>query len=192
MIDNVSFQSRTSFVSSPTLISSLENLPKGSFRNLDASSVRTLKPNHNYLATTHKNSLLVIITNGIEGVAKSISTNGNFARSIDSISSAIEDLSKGTRKKLTAWIIGGSKVTNEECGTGTVQAVNGIADAIEKYNNVDLSILAGSGDRCDKVFFSTNNGGLQLVLDKNINQKEWRKSLINYFDIAELSNVSRF
>lgn len=191
MIDNVSFQGKSTLTMNPFIHEKL--MKSMSPKHISDGTTCRLNPNSNYCADAHRTSILVLIFNGLEGIAKRISTNGNLDITADNIATEVRDLSKNIRpasKKLTAWIIGGNDIMNPERGIATVNTVNKIADAIEGNSKVHLSILAGDHSGYKDVFFSTHNGKMQVVLDENIG-KSWRKELGQHFDIVELSNVSR-
>lgn len=192
MIDNVSFQGKSFFMGNKGLFNGLERtLPKKA--HINDSSVHYLQPNSSYISNAHRTSFLVIVSNGISGIAKRISLN-NIERSVDTIATETRKLSETVRpknKKLTAWIIGGGNIENPERGADTVNTMNGIAKAIEDNSKVDLSILAGDSEGYKEVFFSTNNGNIQIVLNEDINRACWRQKIDGMFDIVELSKVSR-
>ena len=192
MIDNVSFQGKTFFIGSQGLFNGLERtVPKSA--HINDSSIRYLQPNTSYISDAHRTSFLVVVSNGINGIAKRVSLN-NIDISVDTIATEVRKLSetvKPKNKKLTAWIIGGGNIMNPERGADTVNTLNGISKAIEDNSKVGLSILAGDPEGYKEVFFSTNNENIQVVLNKDINRACWRQKIGGMFDIVELSNVSR-
>lgn len=192
MIDNVSFQGKSFFIGDKGLFNGLERtLPKKA--HINDSFIHYLQPNSSYISNAHRTSFLVIISNGISGIAKHVSLK-NVNQSADIIATEVRKLSEAVKpknKKLTAWIIGGNDIMNPERGIATVNTVNKIADAIEGNSKVHLSILAGDPEGYKEVFFSTNNGNIQIVLNEDINRACWRQKIDGMFDIVELSKVSR-
>lgn len=187
-MNEISFQGKTTLLFKPI---DLDSLPKSVYRDLTIGNKYRLENWKKFSANANTNSLAVILRNEKDGVLKYVSTISNTEKILDEITAAIKHLQKSAKDNLTAWIIGGHSISKGESGANTVKTLNKVADTIEKNDNIDLSILAGSKEGVDNLFIHTLSNNMELTLDKNINTKNpLNEELEKHFDIVELSNVN--
>ena len=181
-MQNINFQGHSSLIlSSKNFEKSLPTV-KRAHRCLSGNNQAQLRSGYEYITNIDADNLAVIVKRGKNGFVKHVPVSGRVTEIIEEIAKRIDELKETSKEKLTAWIIGGSKIESPK-GTNTIEKVNEIADILCDKPDIDTSILAGSKAGFENILLHPTTEKLNITLNKNTCNLE------DAFDIVELNNT---
>lgn len=190
-MNNISFQGHSTLISDRKIYDNARQITTGAYRHLNPHNKCKLTNGKVFTTNTDAKSIAVIIRNEKDGIIKHIPVSAEVGKYIDEISAKIELLKTKAKGKLTAWIIGGSKIDSAG-GDETIKTVNKIANVICDKPDIDTSIIVGSKTGNDNIVIHTLNGELELGLEKtpaNFRKSAPEESFEDLFDIVEFNNT---
>ena len=182
-MQNVSFKGHTDLILSQKNFEKALPVVKRAHRCLSATNQAQLKNGYEYITNIDADNLAVILRNDKNGFIKHVPVNGKISEIIEEIAKKIDDLKDMSKDKLTAWIIGGSKIKSSK-GTNTIDKINKIADILCDKPDIDASILGGSKAGFEDILIHPTTEKLNIILNKK------NCKLEDAFDIIELNNTN--
>lgn len=193
---DISFQGRTLLHGSPEFYKL--TIPQHR-RVLNASTRAHLTNSRQYFIDANNNSLVVLLRGDNDGRVIFVPTGNGLAKAKDRIIDGIKELKNTASENLTAWIISNSRINNGgETGARASLALNEIAETIEEFPKVDLSVLAGNKGEPLRLFIKTKGSqkpenkisNFKIAMNMVFNpRKSLRSQFRDRFEIVEIKNT---
>ena len=165
MMNNVSFQGHTNLMFSPNKFREIAEITERRSRNLRPDNKCIIRNGQIYTAQTYADNILVFLRNEEGGILKFIPTNAEMKNKLAELNKALDDMLATSKAKLTAWIIGGSKIDSKN-GENTIITLNKVANVLCDRQDIDTSILVGTKDFKDKnLIFHSLKDNLELTIE---------------------------
>ena len=191
-MNNVSFQGKSIIYPNPEKFKKILNNPEVERRTIRSTASTNLigkwKP---YQIELSPDKLLVILSSEKDGCVTHIPTNQRNEALLTHLCDKIDEFTRKTKSKITAWIIGGDNI-NGANGTKTIKTLDDIADIVCDQPNIDASILVGAKKGQQHCIINTKKNELEITLDKPIEldkNASPEENLEQIFDITELNNT---
>lgn len=183
-MNNVSFTGMSSLNFNSKMF---ENTQKATFKTrriLERNNTASLQSGAKFVAFPDENNCVVLVRGDKKGFLDYINVNGSEDFKLSKIAQKVEELTKSSKDKLTAWIMGGDTFNGKNSDM-SINMVNKLANILSDRPDIDTSILACNKTSLnDGVIIHTTNNFLELFIDKP------KTNLENLFDIVELNNAT--
>lgn len=183
-MNNVSFTGMSSLRFNSQMFQNARNTAFQTRRVLDKNNTSSLQSGAKFVAFPDENNCVVLVRGDKKGFLDYINVNGYDDFKLSKIARKVEELTKTSQEKLTAWIMGGDNFGGKS-GDMSINMVNKLAEILSDRPDIDTSIMA-----CNKiplnegVAIHPTNNFLELLIDKP------KTNLENLFDIVELNNAT--